>query len=200
VRVLAALALIALALIVWEARRELSLDHRLSAVASEIAGRPVNVDCPGFLRGLVDISGHGGSVMFDADGKPSSKTRLETNVCHDLSAYGTTRKRADFACVFGATYCSNKVERAVYAALVLSHESQHLRGVRDESTAQCYAIQTLALVAERLGSPTAEAAAVAAHFLVVQQPNMPTDYVLSGDCANGGSLDLSPQSTGWPAP
>lgn len=198
-RVLAALALIVLALVAWEAQRELSLDHRLSDVASEIADRPVSVDCPGFLRGLVDISGHGGSVMFDADGKPSSTTHLETSVCRHLSRYGATRKRADFACVFGTAPCSSKVERAVYAALVLSHESQHLRGVRDEGTAQCYAIQTLPRVAERLGSPPDEARAVAAHFLAVEQPRMPTDYTLPSGCVDGGSLDLNPQNSGWPA-
>ena len=192
-----ALALVALALVAWEARRELGLDHRLSGVASEIAGRPVSVDCPGFLRGLVDISS-GGSVMFDATGKPSNTTHLEPSVCSDLSAYGATRKRADFACVFGLTPCSDKVERAVYAALVLSHESQHLRGVRDESATQCYAIQKLAQVAGRLGSPPAEASAVAAHFLAVEQPRMPVDYSLSGDCVDGGSLDLNPQSSSWP--
>ncbi len=195
---LTAFALLPLMLVVWEARRELSLDHRLSGIASEIAGRPVNVDCPGFLRGLVDISGNGGSVMFDANGKPSNTTRLETSVCHDLSDYGTTRKRADFACVFGTTPCSDRVERAVYAALVLSHESQHLRGVRDESTAQCYAIQTLSLVATRLGSPPDEARAVAAHFLAVDQPRVSTDYTLSSGCVDGGSLDLDTQSSGWP--
>jgi hypothetical protein len=199
VRVLAAFALLALALVVLEARRELSLDDKLSGVASEIASRPVSVDCPGFLRGLVDISGNGGSVMFDASGKPSDTTRLETNVCHDLSGYSSTRKRADFTCVFGATPCSSKVERAVYAALVLSHESQHLRGVRDEGTAQCYAIQKLPLVAERLGSPPDEARAAAAHFLAVDEPRMPTDYALPSDCVDGGSLDLNPQSPGWPA-
>ena len=198
-RVLVAFVLVVAALIAWEAKRELSLDHRLSAIASEIADRPVNVDCPGFLRGLVDVSS-GGSVMFDANGKPSNTTHLEPSICHDLSAYGATRKSADFACVFGAVPCSNKVERAVYAALVLSHESQHLRGVRDERAAQCYAIQTVAQVAERLGSPPAEARAVAAHYLVVDEPNMTADYSLPSDCVNGGSLDLNPQSDGWPTP
>jgi hypothetical protein len=198
VRTLAALVLVLALLIGWEARRELSLDHRLSGVAGEIAGRKVNVDCPGFLRGLIDINGHGGSVMFDADGKPGNTTHLETSVCHSLSAYGATRKRADFSCVFGAAPCSDRVEKAVYAVLVLSHESQHLRGVRSESQTQCYAIQTMALVAERLGSPPAEARAVAAHFLAVGQPRMENEYSLSGDCKDGGSLDLNPQSSDWP--
>lgn len=196
---LAALALLVLALVVWEARRELSLDHRLSGVASEIAGREVNVDCPGFLRGLVDISGHGGSVRFDAEGKPSDKTSLETNVCQRLSAYKKTRKRADFACVFGPNPCSDTVEKTVYATVVLSHESHHLRGISDERATQCFAIQTAALVAERLGSPPAEAKAVAAHFLAVQQPRMPIDYSLPDGCEDGGSLDLNSQSSDWPA-
>jgi hypothetical protein len=198
VRVLAVLVLLVAVLIGWEAHRELSLDHRLSGVASQIAGRPVSVDCPGFLRGLIDLGGSGGSVMFDANGKPSNTTHLETSVCHDLSAYGATRKRAEFSCVFGTTPCSDRVERAVYAVLVLSHESQHLRGVQSEADAQCYAIQTVAQVAERLGSPPAEARAVAAHFLTVDEPLMPTDYSLTDGCVDGGSLDLDPQSSSWP--
>jgi hypothetical protein len=199
VRVLAAIALLVLALVAWEAHRELNLDHRLSGVASEVAGRQVSVDCPGFLRGLLDISS-GGSVMFDANGRPSNTTHLEPSVCHDLSAYGATRRSGDFACVFGNTFCPTKVERAVYAALVLSHESQHLRGIRSESDAQCYATQMLGQVAGRLGSPPEEARAVAAHYLAVEQPRMSGDYSLPEGCADGGSLDLNPQSTSWPAP
>jgi hypothetical protein len=197
-RTLALAALVIAAFVYWEARRELALDHRLSGIASTIAGRPVQVDCPGFLRGLIDTSGNSGTVMFDADGRPGDTAHLETSVCGDLSAYAKTRKRADFACVYSAERCSEKVERAVEAALVLSHESQHLRGVRDESTAQCYAIQRLPLVAERLGSPPAEGRAIAAHFLEVDQPLMSGEYMLTPACTDGGSLDLNPNSSAWP--
>jgi hypothetical protein len=195
---LAVVLLVVVAVCFVEGRRELTLDHKLSAIAGEIAGRHVNVDCPGFLRGLIDISGNGGSVYFDANGNPSNTTRLETSVCRSLAHYGDTRKSADFACVYGTTRCSEKIEKAVYAAVVLSHESQHLRGIRSESTTQCYAVQMVPLVAERLGSPPAEAKAVAAHYLAVQQPYMPPDYALTRDCVDGGSLDLHPDSTGWP--
>jgi hypothetical protein len=198
VRTLFVLVLVVAALVYWEARRELGLDHRLSSIAAEVAERPVHVDCPGFFRGLVDISGNGGSVMFSVDGKPSDTTRLETSVCGDLAGYGKTRKRSDFACVYGATLCSNRVERAVYAALILSHESQHLRGVKSESVAECYAIQMLPLVAQRLGSPPAEAKAIATHFLVVDQPRMYGEYVLPEGCVNGGSYDLDPHNSNWP--
>ena len=197
-RTLLALGLVVAALVYWEARRELGLDHRLSAIASEVAGRPVHVDCPGFIRGLVDISGDGGSVMFGPDGKPSDTTRLETSVCGDLAAYRKTRRRSDFACVYGSVLCSARVERTVYAALILSHESQHLRGVRNEAVAECYAIQMLPLVAQRLGSPPEEAKAIATHFLVVDQPLLSGDHVLPPGCVNGGSLDLHPNSADWP--
>jgi len=200
VRTLFVLGLIVAALIYWEARRELGLDHRLSAIAGEVAGRPVHVDCPGFIRGLVDISGNGGSVMFGPDGRPGDTTRLETSVCGDLAAYGKTRKRSDFACVYGSVPCSARVERAVYAALILSHESQHLRGVRDEGVTECYAIQMLPPVAQRLGSPPEEAKAIATHFLTVDQPLMSGEYVLPLGCVNGGSLDLYPDSSSWPGP
>jgi hypothetical protein len=198
VRTLLVLALVVAALVYWEARRELGLDHRLSAIASEVAGRPVNVDCPGFFRGLVDISGNGGSVMFGPDGKPSNTTRLETSVCGDLAGYGKARKRSDFACVYGSVSCSARVERTIYAALILSHESQHLRGVRSEAVAECYAIQMLPLVAQRLGSPPEEAKAIATHFLTVDQPLVSGDYALPPGCVNGGSLDLDPSNQSFP--
>lgn len=198
-RVLIALGLLVVALALWEARRELGLDHKLSAIATEIAGRPVNVDCPGFVRGLIDVS-NGGSVWFSADGKPSNTTHLEPSICGDLANYPRTRKRSDFACIYSSSECTERVERAVDAALILSHESQHLRGIRDEGTAQCYAIQIVPLVAERLGSPPEEAKAIAAHFLAVDQPRMPTDYSLPPGCVDGGSLDLNPNSPGWPSP
>jgi hypothetical protein len=198
VRTLLVLGLVVAALVYWEAQRELGLDHRLSAIAAEVAGRPVHVDCPGFVRGLVDISGNGGSVMFGPDGEPSDTTRLEPSVCGDLAGYGKARKRSDFACVYGSVPCSARVERAVYAALILSHESQHLRGVRDEGVAQCYAIQMLPLVAERLGSPPEEGKAIATHFLTVDQPLLSGDYALPPGCVNGGSLDLDPAGSSFP--
>jgi hypothetical protein len=198
VRTLFALGLVVAVLVYWEARRELGLDHRLSAIAGEVAGRPVDVDCPGFVRGLIDISGNGGSVMFGPDGRPGSTTHLETSVCGDLAGYGKTRKRPDFACVYGSVPCSQRIERTVYAALILSHEAQHLRGIRDEGVAECYAIQMLPLIAERLGSPAKEANAIATHFLAVDQPLMYGEYVLPTGCVNGGSLDLDPASSSWP--
>lgn len=197
-RTLIALGLLVAVLAFWEGRRELGLDHRLSAIASEVAGRPVNVDCPGFLRGLIDVSGSGGEVWFNADGKPSNTAHIETSVCGDLAGYGSTRKRSDFACVYGSLPCPERAERAVSAALILSHESQHLRGFRDEGVAQCYAIQMLPLVAERLGSPPEEAKAIAAHYLAVDEPLMSGDYQLPPGCVDGGSLDLNPNDSNWP--
>lgn len=199
VRVLLVLLILGTIAVGWQIRRELALDHKLGGIAGEVAGRSVEVDCPGFLGRLVDIRGNGGSVRFDANGKPSDTTELESSVCSALSDYSDTRKSSDYACVFGTSPCTTRVEKAVYAALVLSHEAQHLRGVRSERDAQCYAIQMVPLVAERLGSPPPEAKAVAAHFLAVQQPRMTQNYQLPEECKDGGELDLHPDSSIWPS-
>ncbi len=199
-RVLVVLLIVGVTLVLWEGRRELAFDHKLSVVAGEVAGRSVEVDCPGFLRRLIDVRGIGGSVQFDADGTPSNTTHLETSVCDSLAGYSDTRKSSGMSCVYGAAPCPDRIEHTVYAALVLSHESQHLRGIRTEGVAQCYAIQALPLVAERLGSPPAEAKAMAAHFLAVQQPRMTNEYALPQGCSDGGELDLRPDTDGWPAP
>jgi hypothetical protein len=199
VRIVIAIVLVFAALIAWMLFADRARDNRLSDIASEIAGRSVRVDCPNFLQGLVDIRPDGGTVSFDASGRPSNETNLQTSVCSALSHYGKTRKKQAFACVRGETRCRQEVEMAVNAVLVLSHEAHHLRGIRAENETQCYAVQTLALVSERLGSPLDEAQAVARHYLAVDQPQVDSAYVLPGECRDGGALDLHPSSAIWPS-
>jgi hypothetical protein len=52
-------------------------EHRLAAVASEIAGREVDVRCPGLLARLADVSSHAGTVFFDEHGRPADFTDLD---------------------------------------------------------------------------------------------------------------------------
>ncbi|MGZ4398130.1 MAG: hypothetical protein ACXVZ1_06900 [Gaiellaceae bacterium] len=199
-RYLAVLAILLIGLFGWRHWREVSRENRLGGIASEIAGRPVGVSCQGFFSRLVDVRPEAGMVYFDANGNPSNATKLKSWVCDRLAGYGSTRRSQSFACVRGSLPCPDGIEKSVTALLVLAHESEHLRGVRSESEAQCYGIQRIALVAERLGSDPDEARAVAAHFLAVQQPLQLPDYQLGPDCQDGGRLDLDPSRTGWPSP
>jgi hypothetical protein len=199
-RVLFALALALIVFLTWRHWRQVSRENELGAIASEIAGRPVHVSCEGFFGRLVDVTPEAGTVYFDASGRPADTTELKSWVCDRLAGYASTRRSPSFACARTTLPCPSSIERTITALLVLAHESQHLRGVRSESQAQCYGVQTIALVAERLGSDHDEARAVAAHFLAVQQPHQAPGYELDDDCRDGGPLDLYPDSPGWPSP
>jgi hypothetical protein len=155
-----------------------TVESGLAAVASEIAGRAVEVHCPGAIERLVDISPNAGSVHFGADGQPGNSMELNTQTClalEDLSG--------DEA----------KVSKALH---VLVHESWHLAGVQDEAKADCYAFQRVEFAALQLGAEPLRAEALAHRAYVDRQETAPADY-RSYECRNNGALDLSP-SPDWP--
>lgn len=155
-----------------------TVESRLAAVASEIAGRAVEVHCPGAIERLVDISPNAGSVHFGADGQPGNSMELNTQTClalEDLSGDGA------------------KVSKALH---VLVHESWHLAGVQDEAKADCYAFQRVEFAALQLGAEPLRAEALAHRAYVDRQETAPADY-RSYECRDNGALDLSP-SPDWP--
>jgi hypothetical protein len=176
------------------ARREDRIHQQktLAGIATELAGRPVGVHCPGFLNSLVDTHGEPGRVQFRADGTPANYTDLAPSTCSALRHID----RVDFTCVETNT-CGYKEFKAVWAAHTLAHESFHLRGFQDEGIAECYALQNTAFVAERLGVPTKQAEELQAWIYKDGYPNEPQDYQ-SSNCYDGGSLDLRPQSSVFP--
>ena len=62
---------IPLLLVVAVQQEQRSNEHRLGAIASEIAGRDVDVHCPGLLSRLAEVSAHAGTVFFDERGQPA---------------------------------------------------------------------------------------------------------------------------------
>ena len=155
-----------------------TVESRLAAVASEIAGRAVEVHCPGAIERLVDISPNAGSVHFGADGQPGNSMELNTQTCLALEDMS-----GDEA----------KVSRALH---VLVHESWHLAGIQDEAQADCYAFQRVEFAALQLGAEPLRAEALAHRAYVDRQETAPADY-RSYECRNNGALDLSP-SPDWP--
>jgi hypothetical protein len=195
VRLLAAVLLIAGGLAaVGFAHREQRVreQDRLAAVASDLAGRPVGVRCPGFLSSLVNVRTEGGTVQFDGDGLPARFTRLSPETCSLLRHVD----RFDFSCLPRGN-CTFKQFRAAWALHTLAHESFHLRGIESEATAECYALQNTAFVAERLGIGDETAQRLQRWVYVRGYPNEPDDYQ-SGDCRDGGRLDLRPGSPRFP--
>jgi hypothetical protein len=187
----------------WVARLEPpsppNADERLlGVVASEIAGRAVSVRCVG--EELPDygpsVVTHG-AVWFYGD-RPANYTVIAPNICRELlrvRAGGLSA--ADVRCLreWAGLGCGDRVAPAALAMATLAHESFHLAGVRDEPTADCYAIQTVELVATRLGLGRGEAGGLAAFAKVNHRVGQGAEYE-SGECREGGALDLDPSADG----
>lgn len=116
--------------------------------------------------------------------------RMRTVRVRKLVSRKVERERTEPA----SCYSRNEWREAV---LTLAHEGVHLTGIRDEATAECWAIQRTATVAERLGVPAADATALAvlawAHY-----PLWAGTALWSAECRDGGALDLAPGDGIWP--
>ena len=96
-----------------------------------------------------------------------------------------------------ARRCDERTETSAEALKILAHESYHLRGVKGEATAECYAMQAVPRVARALaGVSFADAHALAVIVYLVGYPGLPSAY-RSAECRPGGRLDLSSGPT-WP--
>ena len=86
----------------------------------------------------------------------------------------------------------------LFALNTFSHETMHLRGVTSESVAECWGMQLMAQVAIHFGATPEFAREIASDFLTTWYNPSRGEY-WRADCVDGGSLDLSPASTSWPA-
>lgn len=196
-RILVAIAAVAaLGFYVGPYRDKQQDEERLAKIASVIAGRDVAIACPGTLATLTEVSAHDGSVIFTPDGRPTDEAKLSSRTCSRLRAF-LEGEIAGLDCLTSGAVCPKAVEDAAVAVNVLSHEAWHLAGERDESVAQCYALQSNEDTAIRLGATPAEARAIADFVVRRVQPVLPADYKTTA-CRDGGPLDLDPARTGWP--
>jgi hypothetical protein len=168
------------------------LDARLSGVASGIAQRAVYARCS---SKVVLPAGELGFVRLYG-GRPGNEAVLAPWICDVLDRFAAAPVLPSLACVDAPVRCGPGAFRLAAAAATLAHESWHLRGVRDESTTECYGIQTTAFALERLGAPAAYAEDVARYSetRILREPR----YAPTEACRNGGPLDLRPASSVWP--
>ncbi len=196
-RILACLAALAGLAFYFGPHRNLEQDEaKLAKVAAVIAGRDVGIACPGTLATLTEVSAQDGSVVFSPDGKPANEAKLSSDTCKTLRRF-LHGGVSGLDCLARHGACPLKVREAAIAVNVLSHESWHLAGIRDEAATQCYALQSNADTAMRLGASADDARAVAAFILREVQPALPADY-RTRDCHDGGPLDLHPNRPAWP--
>jgi hypothetical protein len=196
-RILACLAALGALGFYFGPHRSLEQDEaRLAKVAAGIAGRDVGIACPGTLATVTEVSSSDGSVVFSSEGKPADEARLSADTCKTLRRFlhgGVPGLR----CLSRHGACPLEIREAAIAVNVLSHESWHLAGIRDEAATQCYALQSNADTAMRLGASEDDARSIAGFILREVQPALPADY-RSRDCYDGGPLDFHPDRPSWP--
>ena len=197
-RLLACLAALAVLGFYLGPHRNLQADEaQLAGIATVIAGRDVGISCPGTLASLTEVSAQDGSVVFTPDGKPADEAKLSGETCKTPAPLPPRRGRRPRLPRANPGECPIEVKEAAIAVNVLSHEAWHLAGVRDEAATQCYALQSNADTAARLGASREDAAAIATFIVREVQPALPADY-RTRDCFDGGPLDLRPERASWP--
>jgi hypothetical protein len=182
----------ALGLVVWfvesrtgwaglDGETRLAAVDRFSAEASRIAGKPVTIRCDE-SRDFVGAVQHADGVALVG----GDRAYLTPERCYDL-----------YRLAFEDEVTSSQTARAV---AVLAHEAWHLRGVRDEGTTECYALQSGVRLGERLGLSEGTARQMMRQQLIENRLRGAgtIEYVVRADCRNGGELDLASRSDAFP--
>jgi hypothetical protein len=154
---------------------------RFSEEASTIAGKPVAVRCDEG-RDYVGAVQHADGVAVVGGGLAI----LTPEVCEDL-----------YLLAFEGETNGERTGRAV---AVLAHEAWHLRGEADESTTECYALQSGVELGQRLGLSENRARQLMRQQLVENalRGASTLEYRLTSECRDGGQLDLDPGSSVFP--
>lgn len=153
----------------------LEVEHRAASVASAMTNRSIAVRCPGPIRRRFMYEIHEGSVRFDADGVPSSETKLSAGTCDGLREALDDGPTLQLSCL-GAGACPGAEERVARALAVLAHEIVHLRGVMDEGVTECQARGRVAAVAAAFGIGAPGGAQIARWQTVVWSQELPPQY------------------------
>jgi hypothetical protein len=207
VRVVACVAAVPVLLAGWLWLGDRAIERKLGPVASEIAGREVRVDCQGLFGSLLDAQAREGEVSFDASGRPEPRLFLTRRTCKQLKAFSGRAYHGELDCLRGVDWsapaaimpdssCYAESSATVYALLVLAHEAYHTAGVANEATTNCYAIQSMAYAATRLGG-SEEEGRLAALAMAALEPYQGGEYA-SHECVAGGKLDLWPETPSFP--
>ena len=154
---------------------------RFSQEASLIAEKPVRIRC--------DESGEFVGAIQHTEGVAT--------VGGDL-AYLTPERCLDlYRLAFEGEVTSSQTARAI---AVLAHEAWHLRGVRDEGTTECYALQSGVELGERLGLSEGTARQLMEQQLAENagRSGVAAEYLVPPECTDGGALDLDRSSTSFP--
>jgi hypothetical protein len=154
---------------------------RFSEEAARIADKPVSIRCDeardyvGAVQHTDGVAEVGGDLAI-----------LTPEICHDL-----------YRLAFEDETTGSRTGRAV---AVLAHEAWHLRGVADEGTTECYALQSGVELGQRLGLSEDTARQLMRQQLAENalRGAGSIEYRVTSECRDGDSLDLAPEDTSFP--
>jgi hypothetical protein len=206
-RALAVVVAVPLALVGWQWWSDRSAERLLGPVASEVAGRRVQVECQSLWAHLLDPLPRHGEVRFGADGLPEPRIFFTHPVCDRLQAFAGKRRHGELDCLRALDWhqarplqpgseCYERSSPTVYALLTLAHEAYHTAGETAEAVTNCYAIQAMAYTAIRLGADQEEAER-AALTMAALEPLQGRGYG-TVHCRAGDRFDLHPETPEFP--
>ena len=165
-------------------------------VAEELTGHPnVSVRCLRMHLYFQNVLG----VTPMLDGHAFDYFLLEPEVCTYLDWFHDDPARWDPR-TCAPSDCRHVVPMA-WSLETVAHETYHLLGFTNEAQVDCYGMQSIWLVANKLGASVAEAQAYAALFAhdlyPLRRTETPTYW--SAQCRDGGKYDLRPATHAWPS-
>ena len=154
----------------------------LSAEASSIAGHEARVRC--------DAEGDAVGIVQHSDGVAEvggANAFLTPAICFRLNRLAFENDEGSFS-------------QTARAIAVLAHEGWHLRGESDEGVANCFAFQSGVALGMRLGLSERTAARMMRQQLAdnATVARSAPEYLVPGDCRNGGRFDLRSGSSRFP--
>jgi hypothetical protein len=171
------------------------IEPRFGRVASSLAGKPAQVRCWSALDWaringeLLELGGAGESLDFVSGfyWPRNGRIHLDPTACAGL---------VDLAYLHRRPTSGRPFARIALGVDTLAHESMHRRGFRTEAVAECYAVQLAYSTATALGADRSYASRIARQAWATYRAH-PGEY-LSGECRDGGKLDLNPRRSSWP--
>jgi hypothetical protein len=179
-------AVVLVPLLVTE-RQWVSAEKEFSAVAKSYQPIAQGVHCQRLGETFTYAGSELGHVAYDENGMPDGPAFISYDTCNALAAYWRA----------SAAEKSHPTREEIIAVHVLTHESMHLIGVKQESRAECDAMQRDTKTAQELGATPAQARLVAEAYAEQVYPDMPSDY-RDDSCVKDGPWDKTPGDGTWP--
>jgi hypothetical protein len=164
-------------------------------VARRLTGHSVSVRCGALGIGDPRVLG----VTPWGAGGPVDNFLMRPAECTFLAWFRQSPARWDPRSCEGDD-CA-QIPNIAMALAVVSHESYHILGYRNEAQVECYGMQSIWFVANRLGASVAEAQSLASFYAARMYPLRRTQSprYWSSQCRDGGTYDLRRSLARWPS-